>query len=478
MSNQWNTNLSDQGEWNQDGWGQAAPADVSWNSRSAEPQDYNNGRRRFHWQMLVSALVGALVGSGIGLLLYGRLYDPSGSNVVLVGLICGILVGCVLVACVICEMLTPRLTVDRQVTLRHFFLAVGVALLTFLVMCLCEFLYEINSAFTVAEFNDFIFAVDDSSSMSDSDPTDLRYSALAELLESMGEDKRVGLIRFTDQLDTEPVKMDYLTQGQRDTLLQNIQRHQSNGGTDIQMVLEKALEMYSQSQLAGRSPVVVLLSDGGSHVQIDKVAREYIDQGVAVSTVALGDGANVALLQNLAQATGGQYFEVEQADGLVQAFQQVKQAVSYRCLFSSRPGPQRGNVLYMLLRVVFLLLPALLVAGGILVLFPQRGTEKQLGVSAAAGLASGLLMEAGMYWFWPGGLVRLVCWMLWGLVLLHYIYRNSGIRQTGLKETDFVHGRGAFKRLVESQRQQNLGQMEQPVDTSQKELNRDDDWGV
>lgn len=197
-----------------------------------------------------------------------------------------------------------------------------------------------------------------------------------------------------------------------------------------------------------------------------------------MSTVALGDGANVALLQNLAQATGGQYFEVEQADGLVQAFQQVRQAVSYRCLFSSRPGPQRGNVLYMLLRVVFLMLPALLVAGGILVLFPQRGTEKQLGVSAAAGLASGLLMEAGMYWFWPGGLVRLVCWMLWGLVLLHYIYRNSGIRQTGLKETDFVHGRGAFKRLVESQRQQNLSQMEQPVDTSQKELNRDDDWGV
>lgn len=474
MNDQWGTDYSQ----DDTGWGSdVAVADAGWETAGADKVDYRDGSRMFHWRMLISALIGAAIGAMLSAVLYGAHYNPSGSNVLLVGTIFGILTGCILVACVICELINPCLTVDRQVTMKHFALALAAALLSFLLMCLCEFLYELNSAFTVAEFNDYIFVVDDSSSMSGTDPNDLRYSAMENLLESMGEDKRVGLVRFTDQRDSAPIPMDYLTEGQKNMLVENIQRHQSNGGTDIQMALEQALEMYGQSKIAGRNPVVVLLSDGGSFVNVSGISNRYLKEGVAISTVALGPGASVSLLQNLAQATGGQYFEVEEADGLVTAFQQVNRAVSYRCLFAPRPGPQRGNVLYMILRVVFLLLPALLIGAAVMLLFPHRGIERQMAVSAGAGLAAGLLMEIGMYWLLPQMPVRIICWLLYGLVVVFYIYRNSGIHQTGLRERDFGHGHGAFQQLVDSHKNAPQHEINQNKEVTQDELNRDD-WGV
>lgn len=482
MNDQWDSNFSQPGgDWQDSAGTWDSPVtvmDTDWGGAGGENRDFKDGTRVFHWRMLVSALIGALVGTVVGLVLYGRLYDASGSNILLVGAVCGILVGLILAACVICELISPCLTVDKQVSMKHFGMALAAALAAFLLMCLCEFIYELNSAYTVAEFNDYIFVVDDSGSMSGSDPSDLRYSALDNLLESMGQDKRVGLIRFTDQRDSAPIQMDYLTPGHKEILKENIQRHQSSGGTDIQQALDQALEMYSQDALSGRHPVVVLLSDGGSSVNVSGVANRYLKEGVAISTVALGSGASEALLQELAQATGGQYFEVEEADGLVTAFQQVNRAVSYRCLFSPRPGPQRGNVLYMVLRVVFLLLPAMLIGTAIVLLFPHRGIERQLGVSAAAGLVSGLLMELGMYWFLPQAPVRAVCWILYGLVAVFYIYHNSGIRQTSLKERNFGHGRGAFQRMVDSQKNQSQGELQNSGGATRDELNRNDDWGV
>ncbi|OUP65187.1 hypothetical protein B5F12_04100 [Pseudoflavonifractor sp. An176] len=482
MSDQWNTDFSHvDGDWKNgiDTWGSAiAEMDTGWSSVDGANKDSRDGTRVFHWRMLVSALIGALVGTVVGLVLYDRLYDSSGSNILLVGGICGILVGLILMACVICELINPCLTVDRQVSMKHVGIALAAAVVTFLLMCVCEFIYEMDSAYTVAEFNDYIFVVDDSGSMSSSDPNNLRYSAMENLLDSMGQDKRVGLIRFTEQPDAAPIQIDYLTPGHKERLEENIQHHQSTGGTDIQTALEQALDMYRQSALSGRHPVVVLLSDGGSFVNVSGVAHQYLKEGVAISTVALGPGASEELLQQLAQATGGQYFQVEEADGLVTAFQQVNRAVSYRCLFAPRPGPQRDNVLYMVLRVVFLLLPAMLVAAAVVILFSQRGIERQFVVSAVAGLLSGLLMELGMYWFLPQMPVRAVCWILYGIVTVFYIYRNSGVYQTGLKERNFGGGNGAFQRMVDSQKNLTHSELQNPQDITRDELNRNDDWGV
>lgn len=401
---------------------------------------YYYGPKRFHRSLFLHALIGAVIGALISTAIFSGMYNPSGSNVIMVGLILGVMALCILLACAVCEIRHPRLTVDKELDLQHLMAMVVGVVAIFAIGCGLEFIYELGSAYTPVEFNDFIFAIDDSGSMEGTDPENMRYQALAQLLDSMGEDKRAGLIRFTEEVYSEPVAMDYLTGAQKEKLIKGISEYRSDGGTDISLALDKALELAQQSYVAGRAPVVVLLSDGGSPVSVGSTANKFLNAGVAISTVSLGNGADEKLLQNLAQATGGQYFKVEQADDLVGAFQQVSTAVSYRCLFTSRPGTQRGNVLYMVLRVVFLLLPGLGIAVTLIAAMAGRNMDSQLVVSGITGLLAGLIMEIGTYFFLPTTVVHLISWVLYGIVLLMYVDARSGIHQSDIKGMDLNDG--------------------------------------
>lgn len=428
-----------------DGWGQSAAVGLQ------SAQTYNSyAPKKFHLSLFVHALIGAVIGAAISTAIYGTMYNPSGSNVLMVGIILGVMAACILMACAICEIRRPRLTVDKEMTPQRLAGMLLGAVAIFAIGCGLEFLYELGSAYTPVVFNDFIFAIDDSGSMASTDPQNMRYQALAQLLESMDEDKRAGLIRFTDEIYAEPVPMDYLTDAQKGAITGAIENYRSDGGTNISLALEKALDLAQQSYVAGRAPVVVLLSDGGSPVSVSHTAAQFLDAGVAISTVSLGNGADEHLLQQLAQATGGQYFKVDQADDLVEAFQQVSTAVSYRCLFTARPGTQRGNVLYMLLRVVFLMVPGLAISVVLITMMEGTNMDGQVIVSGITGLLAGLLMEVGTYFFWPGGIVRFLSWVLYGIVLLKYLDVKGGVGQSGVQGMDFDDGTGnAFHHVLE-----------------------------
>lgn len=467
--------------WNNDaGWGSdtgwdtgAAAGGTDWSGASSS----TGGKRVFHRNMFIGALIGAVVGVFISLLLYDKMYDASGSNVLLVGLILGIMAGTILLGCVISEIARPCLRVDHEAGLPELLLALLAAVAVALVGCLCEFLYEINGSYVSPEFNDFIFVIDDSGSMSSTDPNMLRYEAMSQLIDSMEQDTRVGLVRFADSI-TDEVEMDYLTPAHRDKLRSSIDVAVSSGGTNIQLALEKALEQYQASQSSGRYPVVVLLSDGESYVNASAISRDYLDAGVAISPVGLSEYVNVRMLESLAQSTGGQFFEVSDASGLVTAFQQVQKAVSYRTLFTMRPGNQRGNVLLMILRVVFLMLPGLMIGFALFVILRENGVERQLVTSAATGLVSGLLMELGTYFFWDTDVVHILCWLLYGIVLLDYVSRSNNLRQSGLKKKDVEMGAGAFETVY-----QNAGGNSRldkgQSDSGQDLLSRNDDgWRI
>lgn len=467
MQNDWNDNS---GSWNsEDGWGEQTAV-------STMPKlERETGAKRFHLSMLIHGLIGALIGAGIGDTLYQKIYDPSGSNVLMVGIILGLIAGCVLLACAICELRTTRITIDRELNFqRLLFVLVGAAAV-FAAGCLVELVYELGSAYAPTEFNDFVFVIDDSGSMETTDPQDLRYAALEQLLDSMGEDRRAGLIRFVDTVYTEPVEMDYLTTAQKDRLRTAISEHRSNGNTNIYAALQEALAINERDRVVGRNPVVVLLSDGGSSVPVNRVAEQFLDAGVAVSTVSLGNNTDETLLQNLAQATGGQYYKVEQAEELVQAFQKVSTAISYRCLFSPRPGNQRGNVLYMVMRVVFLALPGLLIGLFLIVMLRGPGMDHQLLVSGIAGLLAGLVMEIGTFQLLPLSGVHLVSWLLYGVVLLMYVAVTSNVRQSEMKQIHLKETFGSRKRTGGEKKSMN-----KETEETFKRIDRDSDgdWGL
>jgi len=394
-------------------------------------------QRLFHLPLLLWALVGAAVGLIIGCLLFEMLYDSTGSNVLLVGLVLGIIAGCVLLACGICEMTHPRLTVGHELTGARLLLALAGGLAVLVLGCVCEFLYELNGTLGPASYNDYIFVIDDSSSMLNTDPQDLRYSALEQFLASMGEDKRVGLVHFRDDIYIPPVELAPMDDTQRQILSQDIAQHVSDGQTDIALALDTALELYQRNRQPGRAAVVVLLSDGGSDVRVSEVARRYLDAGVTINSAALSDGAREDLLRALAEETGGQFFKVEQAGDLMTSFQRISTSMSQRCLFTPRPPAQRTNIVYLLLRILFLTLPGLLIGLFLLLLLQESPANLQLLVSALAGLGAALVMEFGTLLSLPLTLVHVISWLLYGLVIMHYVDKRSGVYQTGMEARTF-----------------------------------------
>lgn len=422
----------------QDDWGM----DTSATGMSGQWQDdgftiSGPGRERSHLSLFIHALLGGILAALIGRVVYTCMYDPSGSNVIMVGSILAVISALVLLACSLCELRKPRITMNHELSLPRILSGLLVAVVVFAVGCLCEFIYEWNSAYAPIAFDDYVFAIDDSESMLQTDPFELRYSALEGLLDTLDEDQCVGLVRFNETVYSS-VEMVELDEAQRTRLSENLATPRSIGGTDIYGALTASLDMYRSAAMPKRVPVVVLLSDGfnsdgHSDARFNKIVKDFLKEGVTISTVSLGPNADEALLEDLAQATGGQYFKVEEADDLAQAFQQVSTTVTYRCLFSPRPGVQRWNVLYMVLRVLFLSLPGILIGLFIFLLLQSRLANRQLLVSSAAGLLAGLVMEAGTFFFLPLMIVQPLSWTLYSVVLLNYYDNASGIRQSRLE---------------------------------------------
>lgn len=433
-----------------------------------------SGQERFHLALFICALAGGILASLIGRAIYDGMYDPSGSNIVMVGLILAVISGLVLLACVLCELFRPRLTVNRELNLPRILSGLLVAVVVFAVGCLCEFIYEWGSASTRVTFDDYIFAIDDSESMLETDPMQLRYSALGELLDSLDDDQRAGLVRFNENARAS-VDMAELDEAQRALLSEELDNPNSAGTTNIFGALEVSLDMYRDAARSNRVPVVVLLSDGFhsspyGRNDFNRAVDAFLKEDVVINTVSLGQNADEVLLEQLAQATGGQYFKVEEAGDLAEGFHRASTAVTYRCLFSPRSGVQRWDVLYMILRVLFLALPGIVIGFFILLLLQHRLAYRQLLVSGVAGLLAGVTMEMGTLFFLPLLLTHAISWILYSIVLVCYSDSVSGIRQSEF-EMDLSEG------LDSSSLSADTRDVSRVKEGKFGKIDRTDDWG-
>lgn len=439
-----------------------------------------SGRERFHRSLFAYALLGGVLGALLGRVLYSYMYDSSGNNTVMVGLILAVISGLVLLACALCELLVPRITMNHELSLSRILLGLLCAAAVFAIGFLAEFLYELNSAYAPAGFDDYVFAIDDSESMLQTDQPGLRYSALESLLDILEEDQRVGLVRFNETAYA-PVDLGELDEVQRARLRGDLTNSSSAGGTNIYGALESSLDMYRNAAQPKRLPVVVLLSDGfnsegyGGRVRFNKTVRAFLREGVVINTVSLGPEADTALLQNLAESTGGQYVKAEEADDLAQAFQEASSAVTYRCLFSPRPGTQRWNALYMFLRVLLLTLPGLMIGFFIHLLLRNRLTNRQVLVSGLGGLFAGLVMEAGTFFFLPLGITHIFSWVLYSIVLVNYYDGASGLCQSKLETDIYEGGSGDWEDVRIDPSLRNISRR---GSGSSGRIDRIDDWGT
>jgi len=159
----------------------------------------------------------------------------------------------------------------------------------------------------------------------------IRYAkqAAVALLRQLDDTDFAGVIAF----DSQPYVLSRLHPlgEDRAALEDRVERLEPGGGTDFKEALEIAERDILASRLAVRQ--VILLTDGDTNRQYhdhDALIADFAREHIPVSTVRIGpDQANLRLLEDFAEATGGVFYRVDDIEKLPQLFVRLtRQAVN------------------------------------------------------------------------------------------------------------------------------------------------------
>lgn len=147
---------------------------------------------------------------------------------------------------------------------------------------------------------------------------DLAITAAQTAVDQMRRQDYVGVISFDDTYSwvVEPT----LAQDKNE-IKRQIATIPEGGGTTIQPALREALDGVTKCDVSVRH--VILLTDGqGESTDYDRLTASYVDKGVTLSTVAVGDGSDTRLLEQIASECGGRYYYSDMATDIPKIFAQ------------------------------------------------------------------------------------------------------------------------------------------------------------
>ena len=231
--------------------------------------------------------------------------------------------------------------------------------------------------------------------METSDPDGLRYQAIGKIIEPKDEDFPYAVYSFGNEV-TEERALAPISAGNNEFTPYN------SGGTSIRGTLTTLFENYEKNlkNQLGDAPKFLLLSDGYAtdiswFSSINKILREYAKTDITISTVGLGD-ADDALLQQIADDTGGVYLSVDDVDQLEQSMQQAMNESGdnkyARTFYTYRNVPSL-DFLYAAMRIVFTAILGILISSAML-FATGKGEDDQLILLTS--VITGVLAES----FW------------------------------------------------------------------------------
>ena len=116
------------------------------------------------------------------------------------------------------------------------------------------------------------------------------------------------------------------------------------GGIFVRTALEAAASALAQS--TNQVKHIILLADGADSEQkegVPELIRALAEEGVTVSTVSIGDGPDLAWLQQMAELRGGRFHFTDQAANLPQIFTQETTSIQRSYLVEERFFPTLGD---------------------------------------------------------------------------------------------------------------------------------------
>lgn len=282
---------------------------------------------------------------------------------------------------------------------------------------LFQFIYGFGATEKQSKPTSYVFVIDDSGSMEGNDPQQLRYSAINEILQEQPEDFPYMIYSFSNGSQ---ILRDMAPKSQGSDKLEG----NSEGGTEIKGALQTVIADYkSGTWSGGDSPKVVMLTDGHATdmhfgFRVNGTLNEYRKEGITISTVGLGN-VDDNLMNRIAKRTGGVFIGVENASQLSNAMKNAATMQTERDLLSTR-YTENMNVLYAIMRIVFLLILGLLIGMAAYIAYGDEESKPLAFLTTAiTSFIGALVMELGTNAFsFDDGWVWLILWVLFAFTLM------------------------------------------------------------
>lgn len=169
-----------------------------------------------------------------------------------------------------------------------------------------------TEAVTQRSPKDVTIVLDRSGSMSGA-PLNEARAAAKEIVARLGEQDRLNVITFDDQVQALYSDMQPVTEDSREAAQRFLDGVVDGGGTDIALALREALKV--QRANADR-PLVLLLTDGASDADAVFTVAEADKSNARVFTVGLGPGVNRSLLARLADLKRGKFTYIQSSEAI------------------------------------------------------------------------------------------------------------------------------------------------------------------
>jgi Mg-chelatase subunit ChlD len=184
---------------------------------------------------------------------------------------------------------------------------------------------------------DIILVLDNSGSMKKNDPQFITKDVVTELLNSIGEGFRLGMVIF----DQKAKLVEHLTDMNNRDATANFFKSLSNINykglfTDTPAGVERAIYELKTHGREDAIKILILLTDGiidtgnkeldaeGEIWLKDHLAGESKKLGIKIFGIAFTDKADFRLMQILASKTGGEYFRAFSAEDIPDIFNKIK----------------------------------------------------------------------------------------------------------------------------------------------------------
>ena len=169
---------------------------------------------------------------------------------------------------------------------------------------------------------DIILVLDHSGSMA-GERMELAKDACYDVLQYLGPQDRVGLIKF-DCKATEVTHISTMTEQHKAKLVRDIRSIEAEGGTDIAAGLKLAIKMLHKRKYVNAVTSIFLLSDGedeGADERVRNLIASYdFDDVYTINTFGFSHHHDPELMSAIAHEKGGNFYFIEEINTIDECF--------------------------------------------------------------------------------------------------------------------------------------------------------------